>query len=170
MDARLIASLVRRESNFNPFAIGMDHKAVLVAQPRSVEQAVATAQRLTQEGKTFSVGLAQIHTSNIKAFGATWRQSFDPCTNLRYGQSVYQGFLAKALKAGLRGSSAVFAALRGYNSGNLFASVSDAYAGAIMAGAGQQQNKAGPVRLVMAGKQEADEGQAQEMAESLEIH
>ncbi len=135
MDARLVSALVRRESNFNPFAIGMDGKDTLLQQPRDMAQAVATAEKLILEGRTFSVGLAQIHVSNILAFGVTWRQSFDACTSLHYAQIVFQDFHAKAVKAGFKGDDATFAALRGYNSGNIFAIVSNAYAARIMASA-----------------------------------
>lgn len=135
MNAALMAALVRRESNDNPFAIGLDGKERFVPQPRSLAEAVAAAERLAGRGKTFSVGLAQIHISNIKSFGLTWTQAFDACASLRHGQQVFESFYARAIKAGFRGNEAVFAALRGYNSGSVFAPVSNAYASAIIADA-----------------------------------
>lgn len=135
MNAALMGALVRRESNGNPFAIGMDGKERFLPQPRSLGEAVAAAEKLERTGKMFSVGLAQIHISNIKSFGVTWTQAFDACASLRHGQQVFESFHARAIKAGFRSNNAVFAALRGYNSGSIFAPVSNAYASAIMADA-----------------------------------
>lgn len=59
VDPRLSMSLVRQESNFNPYAIGLDGKAVLKAQPKTYEEAVNTAVNLMREGKGFSVGLGR---------------------------------------------------------------------------------------------------------------
>ncbi|WLI87828.1 lytic transglycosylase domain-containing protein [Massilia sp. R2A-15] len=135
ISAGLMTALVQRESNGNPFAIGLDGKEGFFPQPRSLHEAVSAAEALTKHGKTFSVGLAQIHSSNIKSLGITWRQAFDGCENLRVGQQIFSSFHSKAIKAGFRNADAVFAALRGYNSGNLYAPVSNVYATAIMANA-----------------------------------
>ncbi|QDS32486.1 transglycosylase SLT domain-containing protein [Burkholderia contaminans] len=117
VDARLFTSLVRQESNFNPFAIGLDGKAVLKAQPRSYEEAVKTAVNLRRQGIGFSVGLSQVHISNVVRLKMTWQEAFDPCTNLRTGSEIFRGFYTQAVQAGYRSDSAVFAALRGFNSG-----------------------------------------------------
>ena len=131
-----MTALVRRESNGNPFAIGMDGTAPYVTQPKSMAEAVATAEGLIRKGKTFSVGLAQIHVSNIRLLGLPWTQAFDGCTSLRNGQKIFDGFYKKAIEAGFKGGDAVFAALRGYNSGSVFAAISNNYASAIIADAG----------------------------------
>ncbi|HYD60591.1 MAG TPA: lytic transglycosylase domain-containing protein [Noviherbaspirillum sp.] len=128
----LATRLLKRESGYNPFAIGLDGKERLLPQPRTYEEAVRTAETLIKQGKTFSVGISQVHISNVRSYRLTWRQAFDPCTNLAYGQKILQLFHAKALKAGFTGDDAVFAALRGYNSGDIYASVSNDYAAAIL--------------------------------------
>lgn len=128
VDSRLFASLVRQESNFNPYAIGLDGKAVLKAQPRSYEEAARTADNLVREGKGFSVGLGQIHVSNVARYGLTWQQAFDPCTNLRVASVILRSFHIQAMKAGYSPDNAVFAALRGYNSGSVHNPVSNGYA------------------------------------------
>jgi type IV secretion system protein VirB1 len=132
MNRALMSAMVRRESNFNRFAIGMDGKDAPVPQPRTLDEAVNTADGLLKMGKTFSVGLAQIHISNIKAMGIPWAMAFDGCTSLRNGQKIFEHFYAKAISAGFRGDGAVFSALRGYNSGSIYAAVSNKYASAIM--------------------------------------
>lgn len=132
MDRALMAALVRRESNGNPFAIGMDGKNAPVPQPKTLDAAVTAAEALMRSGKTFSVGLAQIHVSNIKLLGMPWTQAFDGCASLQKGQKIFESFYTKAIAAGFRNNDAVFAALRGYNSGSIFAPISNNYASAIM--------------------------------------
>lgn len=133
IDAALVVRLIERESGFNPFAIGLDGRAALRPQPRNFDEAVQAAERLIREGKTFSVGSAQLHITNVRRLRLTWRQVFHPCTNLRYGQTIFLHFHRQAIAAGLRGDDAVFAALRGYNSGRIHGSVSNGYATAILA-------------------------------------
>lgn len=131
IDAALMVRLVKRESAFNQYALGLDGRYSLKPQPRSYEEAVQTAERLIRDGVSFSAGPAQLHITNIRRYGLTWRQVFHPCTNLLYAQSVFLDFHRQALAAGLKGDDATFAALRGYNSGNIYASVSNGYASAI---------------------------------------
>ncbi|HGO6073761.1 TPA: transglycosylase SLT domain-containing protein [Burkholderia cepacia] len=142
IDSNLAASLIKQESNFNPYAIGLDGKDVLTQQPHSFEEAVSTAQSLMRQGKTFSVGLAQIHISNVTRNRMTWEQAFDPCINLRTGQGILRQFYTTALRNGYQANDAVFAALRGYNSGNVHATVSNRYASSIL-----QRVAQGPVAI-----------------------
>jgi type IV secretion system protein VirB1 len=132
VEQHLAVRLMRRESSFNPYAIGVVGGPPLKPQPQDLQTAVDAAENLLKAGKKFAVGVAQIHIDNIRTFKLTWRQAFDPCTNLSKGQSILKAFHAKALKAGMHGDSAVLAALRGYNSGSLYARVSDDYAAAIL--------------------------------------
>lgn len=161
MNRALMTALVRRESNGNPFAIGMDGTGPYVAQPKTLAEAVATAEGLKREGKTFSVGLAQIHVSNIKLLGLPWTQAFDGCTSLRNGQKIFDGFYKKAIEAGFKGGDAVFAALRGYNSGSIFATISNNYASGIIADAGGKIPVASPgvdanIKRITGGMSERD--------------
>lgn len=132
MDRKLMSALVLRESNGNRFAIGMDGGESAIAQPTNISDAVAVADSLIKSGKTFSVGLAQIHISNIRLFGIPLVRAFDECTSVSQGQKIYKNFYAKALAAGFRNDKAIFAALRGYNSGNIFSAISNDYASTVM--------------------------------------
>lgn len=127
----LMHALVRRESAFQPFAIGPDSGEAAVQQPKTLLQAVQTARELKAAGKKFSVGLAQIHMRNVESQGLTWEQAFQPCNNLRLGQTILQNFYRTAIKDGYQGIDAIWAALRGYNSGSVHKTISDKYAQAI---------------------------------------
>ena len=129
----LMQALVRAESAWQPFAIGMDKAQGTVKQPASLSEAVATAKELAAAGRKFSVGLAQIHVSNVNLYGMTWEQAFDACENLAVGQKILWNFYHRASASGYSGVAAIWAALRGYNSGGVDRAVSDEYANRIFA-------------------------------------
>ena len=129
----LMQALVKAESAGQPLAIGMDKANGDVAQPASVQAAVATAKALVAAGRKFSVGLAQIHVSNVSLYGLTWEQAFDPCQNLAVGQKILWNFYHRATASGYSGVAAIWAALRGYNSGGVDRAISDDYAHRIFA-------------------------------------
>ena len=112
-------ALVRTESAGRPLAIGMDKAHGTVKQPATLQEAVATAKALVAAGRKFSVGLAQIHVSNVGLYGMTWEQAFDACQNLAVGQKILWNFYHRASASGYSGVAAIWAALRGYNSGGV---------------------------------------------------
>ena len=73
----LMQALVRTESAWNPYAIGPDAGQRAIAQPQTLDEAVKTVKQLQAAGAKFSVGLAQIHISNVTGRGMTWEQAFD---------------------------------------------------------------------------------------------
>jgi type IV secretion system protein VirB1 len=127
-------ALVRTESGGRALAIGMDKgQSTTTRQPESPEEAVAMAKALAAAGRKFSVGLAQIHVSNVAFYGLTWEQAFDACQNLAIGQKILWNFFHRASANGYTGVAAIWAALRGYNSGSVDRSISDDYASRIFA-------------------------------------
>lgn len=129
----LMRALVKTESSWQPFAIGMDKAHGTVKQPATLPEAIATAKKLAAAGRKFSVGLAQIHVSNVTLYGMSWEQAFDACQNLAVGQKILWNFYHRASASGYSGVAAIWAALRGYNSGGVDRAVSDAYANRIFA-------------------------------------
>jgi type IV secretion system protein VirB1 len=112
-----MAAVVRVESGENPFAIGVVG-ARLKKQPTTLEEAVAAAKRLTELGKNFSVGLAQINRKNLAALGlTTYEQAFDPCENLRAGAKILADCYRRAKKSAPP-ERALTDALSCYYSGN----------------------------------------------------
>lgn len=128
----LMQSLVRKESAFNPYAIGMDSKQGAVKQPSNLQDAINTVNQLKKEGRTFSIGLAQIHIANVEKLNLTLEQAFEPCVNLHAGELILWSFYKKAVKYGYQDSSALWAMLRGYNSGDINGAVSNQYASDIL--------------------------------------
>src|SRR5260370_34410587 len=85
-----LQAVVRTESGFNPYAIGVvgGH---LARQPRKRAEAVATAKALDAQGINFSMGLGQVNKANLARYGLTYDTAFDLCDNLRAGAHILRG-------------------------------------------------------------------------------
>lgn len=80
--------VVRVESAFNPYAIGVVGGR-LVRQPRNASEALATARDLEAKGYNFSLGLAQVNRHNLKKYGlSSYEAAFQACPNLRAGARI----------------------------------------------------------------------------------
>lgn len=116
-----MAAIVRTESGFNPYAIGVV-RGRLARQPASEAEAVATAHALAADGWNFSVGLTQVNRANWTAYGLTEQRAFDPCFNLAAGAAVLQDCFTAARHAQADDRNDPQAALRAslscYASGN----------------------------------------------------
>ena len=86
--ASVMHHVVKVESSYNPYAIGVvgGH---LVRQPKSLAEAVATAEMLESRGFNFSLGLAQVNRYNLKKYGlSNYSAAFKPCGNLLAGSQI----------------------------------------------------------------------------------
>lgn len=110
-------AVVATESSFNPFAIGVVGGR-LARQPRSLAEAVATAEQLQRLGYNFSVGYAQVNRYNFAKYGLTLQSAFNGCHNLRAGGQILQGCFRDARKHFPGEQQALRAALSCYYSGN----------------------------------------------------
>ncbi|TCG09600.1 lytic transglycosylase [Paraburkholderia steynii] len=115
--AATMQAIARTESGFNPFAIGVVGGR-LARQPRSPEEAVATARALEAREVNFSVGLGQVNRFNLIKYGLTYETAFDPCANLRAGSAILRDCYQRASAAYGRGQHALRAAISCYYSGN----------------------------------------------------
>lgn len=80
--------VVRVESSFNPFAIGVVGGR-LQRQPTNRAEAEATMRALESGGRNYSVGLAQVNRANFARFNLKEpHRAFDACSNLRAGASI----------------------------------------------------------------------------------
>jgi len=116
-----MAAIVRTESGFNPYAIGVV-RGRLAHQPASMEEAVTTAHALAAGGWNFSVGLAQVNRANWPAYGLNEQSAFEPCRNLAAGGAILLGCFESARRAQTDTRADSQSALRGslscYASGN----------------------------------------------------
>jgi type IV secretion system protein VirB1 len=80
--------VVRVESSFNPYAIGVVGGR-LARQPRNLSEAVATARMLEARGYNFSLGLAQVNRYNLDRYGLpSYEKAFEACPNLQAGSRI----------------------------------------------------------------------------------
>lgn len=97
----IVNAIVKTESNFNPFVIGINKGAKrLSKQPTSYAEAITTAKQLLARGANIDMGLAQINSSNMTWLGLTVEMAFHPCHNLQAMQTVYLHCLQQAEKGG----------------------------------------------------------------------
>jgi len=94
--AQVMRHVVHVESSANPFAIGVVG-AQLVRQPKTLEEAVATAKMLESGGYNYSLGAAQVNRVNFRKYGLdSHEKAFDLCTNLAAGASILANCYASA--------------------------------------------------------------------------
>src|ERR1700722_702447 len=93
--ANTLAHVVRAESDFNPFAIGVVG-AHLERQPRNKSEAITTAAWLGSHHFNYSVGLAQINQAHFAEYGLTVDSAFDPCRNLQAAAGILQECYVRA--------------------------------------------------------------------------
>lgn len=86
--AEVMQHVVRVESSFNPYAIGVVGGR-LARQPQNLPEAVSTARMLEQNGYNFSLGLAQVNRHNLARHGlAEFEKAFEVCPNLKAGSRI----------------------------------------------------------------------------------
>lgn len=86
--ADVMHHVVRVESSFNPYAIGVVGGR-LARQPANLAEALATVRMLESRGYNFSLGLAQVNRHNLAKYGlASYEQAFQACPNLQAGSRI----------------------------------------------------------------------------------
>jgi type IV secretion system protein VirB1 len=122
-----MAAIVRTESGYNPYAIGVVGGA-LVRQPRNKAEAIVTAKSLITKGWNFSLGLSQINRYNLAKYGLTLETAFEPCPNLRAGNAILAECFSRALiEHGGDQQKAVRSAASCYYSGNFITGYKQGY-------------------------------------------
>jgi len=112
-----MAAVVRVESSFNPYAIGVV-AGRLERQPRTKAEAVATAKSLEAAGFNFSVGVGQVNRYNLAKYGLSYDSAFEPCHNLRAASLILKECYDRASRKGLNAQDALQASFSCYYSGN----------------------------------------------------
>jgi type IV secretion system protein VirB1 len=112
-----LQAIVRAESGFNPFAIGVVGGR-LVRQPQNRDEAMATVKALDAGGWNYSIGLSQVNRYNLSTYGMDANAAFDPCANLRAGSAILSDCYSRASTRMGAGQDALRAAFSCYYSGN----------------------------------------------------
>lgn len=136
VDHRTLTAIVRTESAFRPWSIGVNGGARLKKQPASKEEAVSTAKNLIAKGYSIDMGLGQINSANLARLNLTVQNIFDPCTNLAAAGSILHENYLSALKNGQPQQHALQSAISAYNTGSFTRGVSNGYVRRVLHSAG----------------------------------
>lgn len=117
VEPQTMLAIVQVESGNNPYAIGIVGGR-LTRQPKTKEEALATAKQLAEDDWNFSLGLAQINRHNLYKYEISYEQAFDACTNLNVGSKILEDCYVRAAKQAKEPQAALQAALSCYYSGN----------------------------------------------------
>lgn len=121
-----MAYVVSHESANNPYAIGINDGPRLTRQPTSEREAIAIAERLYAEGRSFDMGLGQVHSGNLPGLGLSVVDLFDPCQNLRAAAVILEGCFERT-DQGLPEQMRLRQALSCYNTNSMSAGFSNGY-------------------------------------------
>lgn len=114
-----MAAIVKQESGFKPFSIGVNGAYILKRQPKTKKEALESVAWLIQEKQTnLDIGIAQVNTKNLKKYGVSIEEAFDPCINVKVGAAILTDNYQRALEAGMKGQGALHAAISEYNTGS----------------------------------------------------
>lgn len=132
-----MAAVISAESRGHQFAIAdagpvhlpwSQRKSMVRSHyPKTMEEAVATAENLIARGHTVSLGVAQVNDRNLSRMGVSIKDMFDPCTNVSVGGKILTDFYERAVKKFGTGPGTLQAALSGYNSGDWTRGARDGY-------------------------------------------
>jgi type IV secretion system protein VirB1 len=131
-----MAAIVKTESQFQPWAIGINGNVKLTRQPNNKAEAVATAQNLIAQGYNIDMGLGQINSANLDRIGLSIESVFEPCTNLAASAAILQANYQSATKKLQGEQPALYAALSAYNTGSFTRGFKNGYVQKVVKNAG----------------------------------
>jgi type IV secretion system protein VirB1 len=129
-------ALIGHESQYQPYAIGINGSNRLNKQPNTRDEAIIQAKTLRSQGIDFDAGLAQINVRNWDWLKLNAETVFDPCTNLQAAQTVLTHCYSRAVNLYSDEQQALQAALSCYNTGHLERGFQNGYVGKVLAQAG----------------------------------
>ncbi|MDV7561164.1 lytic transglycosylase domain-containing protein [Acinetobacter baumannii] len=112
VDVPVASAIVKSESSFNPFAIGVNKGGRLDKQPKTYNEAVSIAKKLIAQGKNIDMGLGQINSANLRRLNLSVEQVLDPCINLGAMQKILNECRSRA------SGNDLYQAFSCYNTGN----------------------------------------------------
>lgn len=102
LEVSVLAAIVSLQSDFRPFAIGINSDHPLASQPQSKPEAIEIATILAAEGLNLDLGLAGVNISHLARLGISLADAFDPCVNLQVSAQLLTEFRALAVQRGSR--------------------------------------------------------------------
>ncbi|MFV1761488.1 lytic transglycosylase domain-containing protein [Phaeobacter sp. A90a-4k] len=130
----VMEKIVRAESGFKRFAIGVNGSNRKSYSPTSHEEATRIASELIAQGHSIDMGLGQINSANLDWLNLTVETVFDSCTNLTAAEVVLRDGYDRARKQGSDPQTALHQALSAYNTGTFTRGFTNGYVQRVMGG------------------------------------
>lgn len=124
--------IVRAESGFDRFAIGVNGANQRSYHPDSKEDAARIARDLIAQGHSIDMGLGQINSKNLRWLNLTVDTVFESCRNLTAAEGVLRDGYDRARDQGSEPQTALQQALSAYNTGTFTRGFSNGYVARVM--------------------------------------
>lgn len=125
--------LLKHESGFHPFIIGVNATPRQVHRPQTQSEAARIARELIGQGKSIDMGLGQINSANLAGLKLTPEQVFEPCENVKASAQILSGGFRVANATAANERAALDQALSRYNTGNPERGITNGYVGLVRA-------------------------------------
>lgn len=125
---KTVKAVIRVESAGNYLAIGVNGNLKL-RKAQNPKDAAQLAQYAISKGYSVDIGLMQINSNNIRKFGLSLEEAFNPCTNIRLGTKILSSNYSNAVDYHGEGQGALKAALSAYNTGSMTKGFRNGYVG-----------------------------------------
>ena len=125
---KTVMAVIRVESAGNYLAIGVNGSLKL-RKAQNPKDAAQLAQYAMSKGYSVDIGLMQINSNNIRKFGLSLEEAFNPCTNIRLGTKILSSNYSNAVDYHGEGQGALKAALSAYNTGSMTKGFRNGYVG-----------------------------------------
>lgn len=112
-----VQAIIDNESAGNPIAVNVNGGGPL-REPGTLQEAIARVRYALAQGLTADIGLMQVNTSNLAAYGLSIEAAFEPCKNLHAGADILTRNYQAAVAHYGAGQASLMAALSAYNTGN----------------------------------------------------
>jgi len=132
VEYQTLAAVVKTESDFRPFAIGVNGNIRLSHQPENKTEAIDTANWLISKGFNIDMGLGQINSSNLETVGLSVNDVFDPCKNLKATAEILSSNYVLAKRKEPNEQAALRASISAYNTGSFLKGFSNGYVQKVM--------------------------------------
>ena len=126
-DHELIRAIAKQESYGAPNAFYINKWELDQFKNLSLDEAILVSEKMVEQGYTVDVGLMGINSRNLKRFGVSITEAFDPCTNINLGEQILVENLKHAKSKGHEGHEAIKVALSMYNTGSVHRGFKNGY-------------------------------------------
>ncbi|ELV7517770.1 lytic transglycosylase domain-containing protein [Photobacterium damselae] len=126
----MVQRIISIESGNNPIAINVNKKAGIkprYKQPRNKIEAIKLARYFVSKGYTVDLGYMQINSNNLKYYGVSINDMFEPCMNIRVGSTILLEAYQRAKIKYRHPQIALRHALSIYNTGNMYRGFKNGY-------------------------------------------